>query len=207
MATSLTKALLSHRHDKQRADGFRLDVHQNSIIEAFGGIDELLSMIFTSDIQLDQDLMINLSDVMTTHTDNAIGRSQHGQSAESSLTAAVDSTAHLVFDDADTFMFIYLGDRRAHLFLNALQSRITKAILVAIVVVTAITTSVNAIGKSGDLGNVVLVLSSSFSVIYSIYMMLWLSYLNAVAFKRIAYSFIFALRSFYLCIFEGRKGL
>eukprot|EP01083_Nonionella_stella_P240420 840480_1 len=111
--TPISKELLASIHRRQLMNGKTNNVYQEAIVDALGGIDDILQHLFTSNVVLDSQQLDSLHCIIArnqqTSKINAVSQPQF----QEDKTYITMPTLTLTFKDEDSFLFTIQEDWRA----------------------------------------------------------------------------------------------
>eukprot|EP01083_Nonionella_stella_P086320 239778_1 len=178
--TLISKELLETLHRHQLMNGETNDVHREAIVNALGGIDEILQHLFTSNVVLDQQQLDSLHHFIT----NTSHKDQQNEqittmNAVPQLKQQQDESYHhtftYTFKDEDSFLFTVFGQENGNKILDILNGPIMKCIWVLVFAVECVLFVLTEYGLSWE------IVLSCWAVGYlfgSIYIIGWILYLN-----------------------------
>eukprot|EP01083_Nonionella_stella_P072424 195325_1 len=194
---TVTKELLESVHRRQLVNGKTNNDHQEAIIKALGGIDDILQHLLRSNVILDQPQLNSLHRIIinTAHknqretTINALSQPQEFEDNK------YHQTYTYTFKEEDSLLFSIFGQENANKILHALNGKIVKSILVLLLGVWLVLGLLTLYGLSWD---VYFIYWSFLAVLSSSYILVWILYLNKEAMKLVLKQFEFWFKIFYL---------
>eukprot|EP01083_Nonionella_stella_P086321 239779_1 len=174
--TLISKELLETLHRHQLMNGETNDVHREAIVNALGGIDEILQHLFASNA-IDQHQLESLHHI--------IANTSHENTQTTTINAVPtsppqeDKTYHhsftYTFKDEDSLLFAIFGQENGNKILDILNGPIMKCIWVLVFAVECVLFVLTEYGLSWE------IVLSCWAVGYlfgSIYIIGWILYLN-----------------------------
>eukprot|EP01083_Nonionella_stella_P243025 847201_1 len=200
----ISKERLGKPHLRKLMNGERNNAHQEAIIHALGGIDEILQHFFTSNVILDQLQLDSIHQIITDAPHKtqqqitAINAMSQPQLQEDKAHTTMPSLTY-TFKEEDSLLFAIFGQENGTKILHLLSGKIIKFkwivlfwvgffILYGVLVVF----SVLSIDDSVNYLWVIFLLS------LAIYIIGWILYANKVAMKLLLRQFVFWFKIFYL---------
>eukprot|EP01083_Nonionella_stella_P160805 525950_1 len=196
--TPISKELLRNLHRRRLINGQTNSVHQEAIIDALGGIDNILQHLLTSNAILDEQQLDSLHHI--------IANTSHNKQQTTTINAVSqpqEDKAHITipaftytFKDEDSFLFTIFGQENGTKILHILNGTIFKCILLllfglGVPVTVLMFLSVLAV-------DVWFVFCTVFFIFCSIYIIGWILYANKEAMKLLLRQFVFWFKIFYL---------
>eukprot|EP01083_Nonionella_stella_P243027 847203_1 len=187
----ITKERLGKLHRRQLMNGERNNTHQEAIVHALGGIDEMLQHFFTSNIVLDQQQLDSLHHIITN--------TPHKTQQQEDKAHTTMPTLTYTFKDEDTLLYAIFGQEKGTKILHLLTGKIIKSKWILLF----------WIGFSILVGVLMAFLKFSFedaftfvypifSLLGAIYIIGWILYANKEAMKLLLRQFVFWFKIFYL---------
>eukprot|EP01083_Nonionella_stella_P273578 928101_1 len=132
--TPISKELLAEIHRCQLMNGKRNTVHQEAIVDALGGIDDILQNLLTSNAVLDEPQLDSLRMIIEQNTINAVSQPQEDKA---------HITITYTFREEDSFLFTVFGQENGEKILRMLNGKIIQGILLILFGVAVIVTGLN----------------------------------------------------------------
>eukprot|EP01083_Nonionella_stella_P160419 524453_1 len=195
--TEISKQVLENVHRRQLTNGESNSVHHEAIIEALGGIDEILQHLFASNVVLEQQQLDSLHHIITntSHKDQQTTTIDAVSQLQSQQDEAYHHTFSYTFKDEDSLLFTIFGQENGSKILHVLNGRIMKGILFSLLGVFIILCSSLFYGLSWD---AFFACASFLFLLASIYITVWILYSNKEAIKLLLKQFEFWFKLFYL---------
>eukprot|EP01083_Nonionella_stella_P160806 525952_1 len=199
--TPISKELLRNLHRRRLINGQTNSVHQEAIIDALGGIDNILQHLLTSNAILDEQQLDFLHHI--------IANTSHNKQQTTTINAVSqpqEDKAHITipaftytFKDEDSFLFTIFGQENGTKILHILNGTIFKCILLllfglGVPVTVLMFLSVLAV-------DVWFVFCTVFFIFCSIYIIGWILYANKEAMKLLLRQFEFWCKLGYLIVY------
>eukprot|EP01083_Nonionella_stella_P062828 163341_1 len=194
--TPISKERLENARRHQLMNGETNHVHQDAIIRALGGIDEILQHLFASNVVLEQQQLDSLHHIIadTSHTNQQITAANAAPHQPEDQTHTVMALTY-TFKDEDSLLFAIFGQENGTKILHVLNDKILKCILLLLLGVFIILGVLILYGLSWD---VYLAYWTVVGLFASIYTILWILYTNKEAMKLLLKQFEFWFKIVYL---------
>eukprot|EP01083_Nonionella_stella_P160421 524456_1 len=197
--TEISKQVLENVHRRQLTNGESNSVHHEAIIEALGGIDEILQHLFASNVVLEQQQLDSLHHIIT----NASHKNQQTTTINAVSQQQEDNTYHhaftYTFKDEDSFLFTIFGEENGAKILHILSGKIIICVLSVLFGLFVIAFFLGTFSVvSWDVANAFLVV---FYLFCSMYIIMWILYANKEAMKLLFRQFVFWFKISYLFIY------
>eukprot|EP01083_Nonionella_stella_P243026 847202_1 len=189
----ITKERLGKLHRRQLMNGERNNTHQEAIVHALGGIDEMLQHFFTSNIVLDQQQLDSLHHIITN--------TPHKTQQQEDKAHTTMPTLTYTFKDEDTLLYAIFGQEKGTKILHLLTGKIIKFKWIFLfwvgfgIIAFVLTLLGFSVLSLNDFANYVW---SNFVLFLAIYIIGWILYANKEAMKLLLRQFVFWFKIFYL---------
>eukprot|EP01083_Nonionella_stella_P160418 524451_1 len=197
--TPISKERLENARRHQLMNGETNHVHQDAIIRALGGIDEILQHLFAANVILDQQQLDSLHHIIT----NASHKNQQTTTINAVSQQQEDNTYHhaftYTFKDEDSFLFTIFGEENGAKILHILSGKIIICVLSVLFGLFVIAFFLGTFSVvSWDVANAFLVV---FYLFCSMYIIMWILYANKEAMKLLFRQFVFWFKILYLIMY------
>eukprot|EP01083_Nonionella_stella_P066867 176450_1 len=197
----ISKELLGKLHHRKLMNGERNNAHQEAIIQALGGIDEILQHFFTSNVILDQQQLNSIHHIITNTPHKTQQMAQRPQLQEDKAHTTMPTLTYS-FKDEDSLLFTIFGQENGTKILHLLSGKIIKFKWIFLFWVGFDIIAFVLLGFSvlslNDFANYVW---SNFVLFLAIYIIGCILYANKVAMKLLLRQFVFWFKIVYLIQF------
>eukprot|EP01083_Nonionella_stella_P013475 37926_1 len=205
----VSKSFLQRIHQQQLAKGITYDQNQNYIVVSLGGIDNVLSLLLSSNPIMTRKQMHDIHQIITKPMKSKPQRILAHNPKQYKEDKGYTQNIELVFNDNDTFLFEWFGKATADTILQWMKSKYIKCLLALILSTLVILGGLSGCQSQshGTLNDylvsldVVYAFWSFLCLFYSLYIIMWISYSNKEGLKLLITSFEFLFKMCYLILF------
>eukprot|EP01083_Nonionella_stella_P243029 847206_1 len=193
----ISKELLGKLHHRKLMNGERNNAHQEAIIQALGGIDEILQHFFTSNVILDQQQLNSIHHIITNTPHKTQQMAQRPQLQEDKAHTTMPTLTYS-FKDEDSLLFTIFGQENGTKILHLITGKIIKfkwmlLLCAGFSTLPLVLVAFSVVKQSfSDWGNSIIFL------FLAIYIIGWILYANKEAMKLLLRQFVFWFKIVYL---------
>eukprot|EP01084_Bolivina_argentea_P287787 493841_1 len=193
----ISQSKLYNIHENQLKNDKRNDNKQKEIINIFGGIDDMLSIVLQSNCNLNQIQINKLYNVIINPPKKQQTQIIHKPSQDAE-DKGYNKKVTYTFYDEHIIMLKCFDKHNVNKILSVLNSQFIKAVLLLMMIIGGV---LRLLTKYGLSLNVRYIYDTVFWITVMFYIWLWMLYANKHAIKLLFKRFVFIFKMFYLILF------